>query len=59
MFAVRMLVTLAILVPYYVVRQPHETVEIFIIAVIAFGTGRAVEALVVSRKKAKSSTHNV
>ncbi|MBS1123417.1 MAG: hypothetical protein H6Q90_5645 [Deltaproteobacteria bacterium] len=51
MFAIRMLVTLAILVPVWVIRQPRNTVEIFVIAVIAFGAGHLVEAVAKSRRK--------
>jgi hypothetical protein len=48
-FVIRMLVTLAILVPYWLVRMPHETAEIFVVAFVAFGAGRIV-AHVVGRK---------
>ncbi|HEV7556151.1 MAG TPA: hypothetical protein VGO00_11875 [Kofleriaceae bacterium] len=48
-FAIRMLVTLAILVPYWLIRMPHETAEIFVVAFIAFGVGRIV-AYMIDRK---------
>jgi hypothetical protein len=51
MFAVRMLVVLAILVPVYAIRQPHGITETFVIALVAFGTGHLVEAIVVARRK--------
>jgi hypothetical protein len=51
MLAIRLLVTLAILVPVWVIRQPQTTLETFVIAVIAFGAGHLVEALVKSRRK--------
>jgi hypothetical protein len=41
-FAIRMLVTLAILIPYWIVRQPRNTAEIFGIALVAFAAGRIV-----------------
>jgi hypothetical protein len=52
MFAIRLLVTCAILVPIWIIRQPRDTVEIFVIAVIAFGAGHLVEALL-KRARAK------
>ena len=52
MFAIRMLVTIAILVPIWIIRQPRDTLEIFVIALIAFGAGHIVEAILKSRKRA-------
>ncbi len=54
MFAIRMLVTLAILLPYFLIRQPHETIEIFIVAVVAFGSGRLVEMALKQRQAKKT-----
>ena len=48
-YVVRLLVTLAILVPYWMVRMPRDTVEIFVVALIAFGTGRIVAHLLVKK----------
>jgi len=53
-FAIRMLVTLAILIPYWVIRMPHETAEIFVVALVAFGAGRIV-AYMIDIKKPKAS----
>jgi hypothetical protein len=55
-FAIRMLVTLAILIPYWIIRMPHDTAEIFVIALVAFGTGRIVAYLIEDKTpKAKAS----
>ena len=51
MFAIRMLVTLAILVPAWIIWQPHETLQIFILALVAFGAGHLVEAVVKSQRR--------
>jgi hypothetical protein len=44
-FAIRTLVVLAILVPYWLVRQPREFSECFVIALIAVSFGYLVAAL--------------
>ena len=36
-FALRIAITLAILIPYWLIRQPRDTVEIFVVAFVAFG----------------------
>lgn len=46
-----MLVTLAILLPVWLVWQPTETVQIFVLAVIAFGAGHVVEAIVKANRR--------
>ena len=51
-----MLVTLAIVVPYWIVRMPRDTVEIFVVALIAFGAGRVVAHLVAKRSDVKSAS---
>ena len=42
---IRTLVALMILIPYWLARQPRSTAEIFVVALIAFGSGRIVAAL--------------
>ena len=54
MFAIRMLVTMAIILPYFLIRQPHDTIEIFIVAVLGFGSGRLVE-MALKQRKAKQT----
>lgn len=44
-FPIRMVVALAILVPYWLTRQPRAPTEIFVVALVAFGSGRIVAAL--------------
>lgn len=51
MLAVRLAITCAILVPYMLIRQPRDTIEIFVVALVAFGAGRlAVFAIEKGRK---------
>jgi hypothetical protein len=45
-FAIRMLVTLSIVIPYWLIRMPTNTAEIFVLAVVAFGAGRIVAYLI-------------
>ena len=42
---IRTLVALVILIPYWLARQPRSTAEIFVVALIAFGSGQIVAAL--------------
>ena len=52
MFALRIAITCAILIPYWLIRQPRDTIEIFIVAFVAFGAGRlAVMAIEQNQKK--------
>jgi len=50
-FALRIAITLAILIPYWLIRQPRDTVEIFIVAFVAFGAGRLTVMLIEQNKK--------
>jgi hypothetical protein len=43
MFVVRMLVTLAILVPFFVLQPDRPIWQTFVIAFVAFGAGHLVE----------------
>ena len=49
MFAIRLLVTLMIIVPYWAIRQPRDTAEIFVVALIAFASGRLAAAVFARR----------
>jgi len=40
MFALRIAITCAILIPYWLLRQPRAAPEIFVVALVAFGAGR-------------------
>jgi hypothetical protein len=44
---IRTLVALMILIPYWLARQPRSTAEIFVVALIAFGSGRIVATLAI------------
>jgi len=57
-FAIRMLVTLAILVPIWLIRQPKDMVETFVIAVIAFGAGHIVAALIKAHQDKRRRPHD-
>ena len=51
MFALRIAITCAILVPYWIIRQPRDTIEIFVVAFVAFGVGRLAVFLIEENKK--------
>jgi hypothetical protein len=51
-FALRIAITCAILIPYWLIRQPRDTIEIFIVAFVGFAAGRlAVMAIEQNKKK--------
>ncbi len=51
MFALRIAITCAILIPYWLIRQPRDTIEIFIVAFVAFGAGRLTVMAIEQHKK--------
>ena len=57
MFAVRMVVTLAVLIPFVVLAPNRPVWQTFLIAVLAFGTGHVAEyAIKRGRARARSGS---
>jgi len=54
MFVIRTLVALAIMLPYWAIRQPHDTVEMFAVAFVAFAAGR-IAATAVAKRRARTA----